>query len=369
MKKTWLAAVVMLVVGMIFAPSALAKEADWVYFYSPTCSSCAQMALALEEAEAAHPQINLIKYNIYEPQYLELLEQYGAAYGVPEGYQGLVPALFIGERYFLNAGDLLAEKAAWAELGNTQPPPIGPSGGSVAERFSGMQAAGVLLSGLVNGLNPCAFAMILFLLSIAGTRRRVLLASGLSFAAGKAVMFFLMGTLLYHFMASVNLAGWMIWIKRISIALLTLLIFFNAWDAVQAFSENYRGIRLQLPRKVRSLNHRLMSAVSGEKALWLLVPLVFVGAMAVSVGEFLCTGQIYLATIVAMLQSGETMAASYLALYCAALILPLVAVVLVLYVGRAWFDVSEWVRKRMGVIKLVNVVLLSAILLFLIFQK
>lgn len=75
-------------------------------------------------------------------------------------------------------------------------------------------------------------------------------------------------------------------------------------------------------------------------------------------GEFLCTGQVYLATIVTVLQSNQNLsikALSYLLLYDFAFIIPLLLIIYIIYRGKEIFQVSEGIREKLSWIKLINV--------------
>jgi cytochrome c biogenesis protein CcdA len=104
-----------------------------------------------------------------------------------------------------------------------------------------------------------------------------------------------------------------------------------------------------------------MSKVENNK---LLIPLCFALGVFISVGEFLCTGQIYLATIIFVFKNSEAFnleAVSYFLIYGIAFVIPLIAITLLIHRGKEVFDVSEIVRDKLHIIKLVNA------LIFLIF--
>jgi cytochrome c biogenesis protein CcdA len=90
----------------------------------------------------------------------------------------------------------------------------------------------------------------------------------------------------------------------------------------------------------------------------------FTLGIVVSVGEFLCTGQIYLATIIMMIRNNpvfDLKTMEYFVLYGIALVTPLLVLCIILYKGREMFQVSEKMRENMPWIKLANA------LLFLLF--
>lgn len=125
-------------------------------------------------------------------------------------------------------------------------------------------------------------------------------------------------------------------------------------------NDRYNKVKLQLPLKVRKLNHKLMRKVetSLEKNL---IPVVLLVSVLVSLGEFLCTGQIYLMTIVTAIQyipTAKLSATVLLFIYNIALVLPLIALTVAVYYGKKVFDISEFVRERMYLVKIINTVVL-----------
>ena len=85
-----------------------------------------------------------------------------------------------------------------------------------------------------------------------------------------------------------------------------------------------------------------------------------------SLGEFLCTGQIYLATIVTVLQSEplsglRSKALLFFVLYDIGFILPLLLLLFAMAKGKDSMELSEAVRSRMPLIKIISAAILAAI--------
>ncbi|NLM11413.1 MAG: hypothetical protein GX213_11675 [Clostridiaceae bacterium] len=144
----------------------------------------------------------------------------------------------------------------------------------------------------------------------------------------------------------------------------SVFIILNIRDYFAAKNEEYNKILLQLPERLRKFDHNLIKTVSGIKNYKVFVPVCFILGVLIAAGEFLCTGQIYLATIVLMLQRSPypdfNVAISFV-LYGIAFVLPLLIITIILSKGKAAFEVSEAVREKMPLIKMINA------LFFLIF--
>ena len=96
-------------------------------------------------------------------------------YQIPESKRGTIVKLYIGEDYLL--GDDFRyedfEKLVSKYQGKGAPPPwekvtqeaLKTGEQKIVERFKKFSLWGVLIAGLIDGLNPCAFATIVFLVS------------------------------------------------------------------------------------------------------------------------------------------------------------------------------------------------------------
>jgi len=142
----------------------------------------------------------------------------------------------------------------------------------------------------------------------------------------------------------------------------------NIKDAFVARKERYGDITLQMPTGLRNFNHNLIKKITafGHSKLLALISLFF--GLAVSLGEFLCTGQLYLLNIVTVIQTEKLLtnkALLYLTIYNIALILPIILITFIIAKGKEALDVSDKVRRRLPIIKLANVALLVAYIAFL----
>jgi cytochrome c biogenesis protein CcdA len=114
---------------------------------------------------------------------------------------------------------------------------------------------------------------------------------------------------------------------------------------------------MQLPVSLRKLNHNRIRRFMEKTAPGLILPGVFALGILVSAGEFLCTGQIYLATILYMIRRNpsldlQTLLAFFA--YVAGMMLPPMLLTLAVWRGKKVFQLSEFARRNMPLIKLIN---------------
>ena len=126
-------------------------------------------------------------------------------------------------------------------------------------------------------------------------------------------------------------------------------------DFFAARSEKYGKIRNQLPVGLRKFNHDTIRGVFERHPRHLTVYMLLLGIL-VAAGEFLCAGQVYLATLLAALQSGAQPLRMGLMLvcYCVSFLTPALILCALVARGRSVMDLSEWMRRHMDKVKLIT---------------
>ena len=79
---------------------------DIYYFFSSTCSSCKKTSNYLEEIKGKYNNINIKKYNIYDENNKKYLYSYCKEYNVNKEDIGLVPIVFVRDKYILDYGNI-----------------------------------------------------------------------------------------------------------------------------------------------------------------------------------------------------------------------------------------------------------------------
>lgn len=250
------------------------------------------------------------------------------------------------------------------------PPPAAPPAPPVHPR-SALQKLidnftwpGVLAAGLIDSLNPCAIATLVFFMSLLaarGARAPRLLAAGLAFAAGSWLAYFALGLGLLHAWRALDAFRQLRAAINTAMAfILILLAILSLRDALRyRRSGRARDITLQLPRAVRQAIHGRLRHGLGAR---LLIPSMLAAGVAVTLLESLCTGQIYLPTLalVARASPSPWRALGYLAGYNLMFILPLLAVLALALAGLRFTRLLHWSRRTVILAKLL------AALLFLV---
>jgi cytochrome c biogenesis protein CcdA len=335
-----------------------------VYFYVSPCEECAETKKFIDSLEDTYAvdyngrqmksQLVLQSYNVAEPQNLELVKKYFQHYNVPEAKQK-VPIIFLRDGYLSGKDEIASGLVAAVKSGRCIG--IQPPGGEAS--LQPFEWPGIFLTGLLNGFNPCSISMLLFLAMLLLARNANVLKLGLLFILGKFIAYLVLGTLLFSLLSSIDNSIIRLSESIVKYVLLVIVLIaaaINVSDFAAARNEKYNKIRLQLPVRLRKLNHNWLKSISGAQGRMLLILSLALGT-AISVGEFLCTGQIYLATILYLLKRSPELNMQTLAaflVYILGMMVPLAAITLAIHKGRKTFDISEMARRNMPTIKLIN---------------
>jgi hypothetical protein len=221
------------------------------------------------------------------------------------------------------------------------------------DRFSALTVAG---AGLIDGVNPCAFTTIIFLLSMLGylgKTRRQLVIVGVGFTSAVFITYFLLGLGLLGAVKTFAVSQGLSRGLAYAVAGLTFLL--AIWSFIDFLryirSRDTRTVTLGLPKSIKQRIHTVIR--KGLKTRNLLIGSISVGVL-VSILESMCTGQVYLPTLVYIIQlfGLRVDAIGYLLLYYLMFILPLVAILAVAYAGISSDRLGQFLRRHLGWLKL-----------------
>ena len=228
----------------------------------------------------------------------------------------------------------------------------------------------VLAGGFVDGINPCAISTLVFfmsLLAVARVRGRDMLAMGIAFCAASFVVYTALGFGLLHLLRSLavfpSLRMGINGIMMAVLGVLAVLSFRDAWRFAR--SRDPKAITLQLPDTLKDRIHAVMrSRVRGGS---LVGAGLAIGA-AVTVLESVCTGQVYVPTLVVVIRSGQdaTRAWGYLLLYNVMFMVPLVTVFVLAYLGLRTEALLRWSRENVVSSKILLGCLFAVLLAFMV---
>jgi len=361
------AIVCLVVIGL----SALATAADpttLVVFHEIGCSHCDRTEAFLESIHPDYPDLEILHYEIHEPEALDLLPELLAAYGVDDGS---VPILFVGDVSFVGgvfygledepfapsgrSENLALERAIRLAIETGALSPLSrideSSGRTLAENLT---ISAVILAAAADSVNPCTFAVLVLLL---GTllvaqrkgRKALVLKAGFAFTIAIFVSYFLMGIGIF---SAIQAAG----IQRPFImAVSSLAILLGLWNMKDYFAYG-KWFTIEVPQRWRPTVKRLTASVIS-------VPGAFFAGVVDSLFLLPCSSGPYIA-ILALLSKTTTRTEGilYLLLYNVIFVLPLAAITLAVHFGFTTTARAErWRSARLGKLHLV-----SGIIMFLL---
>ena len=344
--------------------SVLEVDGSMVYYlYVPACASC---AIAEEVLKSLPETVNVggkdypvtvRKVDISQETALAL--SLFQACRIPET-ERVAPLAIVGSQYF--SGHEAIQTGLKTALLSGQG--ISTAAAEVisepeASSFSFPAAA---LSGLVGGLNPCALSMLLLFCMLVLSAGKQAAGCTAAFLSAKLVTYLLIGTVLLKFLQVWNPT----WLPKTLKILMTVacivFIILNLNDAAMASKEKYGKMRNQLPVGIRRfLNDKIRAVMRHPKRL---LPATALLGVVVAASEFLCAGQVYLATLLSVIQRGEAPLRSFMLLcvYCIAFLTPSAVVSVLLIRGRSALAVSEWLRRRLPLIKGITAIFFALLL-------
>jgi HEAT repeat protein/cytochrome c biogenesis protein CcdA/glutaredoxin len=349
-----------------------------VFFRNPGCRDCARVAELLRALRSEFTDLIVEEMDIRNPDHARVNEALCDRFEVPERYRLVAPAVFCGagnlikgEITFERLGRMLsrteATETAWRQVSDEA---ITRASLTLAERYTALGGWIVFAAGLLDGINPCAFATIIFLLSyLQVTRRgpREILAVGGAFVAGIFLAYFLLGLGLVEVVVRLSLLrrlGMVLnWGMAAFVAGVALL---SVWDGVQCLRGRMGDMVLQLPGVLKA---RIHDAVRHSTRHRHFVAAAFVAGLVIAVLELACTGQVYAPTILYMLKTGQGRmgAVGYLALYNAAFIVPLLVVFVGAYGGLRSEHLTVWLGRRAALVKFATAILFAALFILFVF--
>ncbi len=207
----------------------------------------------------------------------------------------------------------------------------------------------ILLAGIADGFNPCAFSIVIALagiLAVGGRQRRARMLGGWAFCLGSFLTYMAMGLGLMRALRALESLRT---VHDAVMAALALALFVLAFLSVRDAFRYRRAkepsvITLQLPDRVKKLIRAVAEASWGG-------PTVVVAGLGcgflVTLLDSLCTGQIYVPVLALVSREpGAWRSLTLLAIYNVAFMVPLVAVFMLAAKGADSERMSRWSKRN-----------------------
>jgi cytochrome c biogenesis protein CcdA/glutaredoxin len=315
------------------AISIFAKDKQIIYFfYGEGCPHCTVVKKFLETEDILN-KYPVVSKEIYSNRenavfFNNLLD----GFGVPIENRG-VPTIVIGEKVLMGDKPIIDNFTSTAD-DFLQQPEVEDRDIAQTEQNQKLTLMAVVLASLADAINPCAFAVLIILMTtiLLGGDKKKALTTGLSFAASIFISYFLMGLGLYKALKIGNLSG--------------LFYQIIGWVAILLGISNLKdyfwhgkGFLMEVPMPWRPKMKELIKSTTSP-----------IGAFGVGfiVSLFLlpCTSGPYI-VILGMLanQSLQLKAILYLLLYNIIFVSPMILISFAIYKGFNP-DIAEEIRQK-----------------------
>lgn len=218
----------------------------------------------------------------------------------------------------------------------------------------------ILIAGIVDGINPCALSMLLFFITFTAandSKNTNILLIGTMFAIGTFTAYFLSGIgLLKVIRLGKYITNFHIVIYSFTAILALILAYLNIKDAINAKKYNIGDIKLQLPSKNKEFIHNLIKRLTQYKLKYL-VSLIL--GFLVTLSELLCTGQVYLTTMIAIYKFDSITRILYLTVFNIGFIFPILIISVLIYKGREVMDMTDVLFTKLWIIKVITAIIMS----------
>ncbi len=242
--------------------------------------------------------------------------------------------------------------------------------------FSQITLWAIIGAGLADGINPCAFAVIVFFVSFLAaykyTKKEIIIV-GTAYCVSVFLAYLLMGLGAFHALYAMKGFRYVtLAVQWGTIGLCVIFLALSLYDfIIYQRTKKSEKMLLQLPKSYKEYIHKVMRFFLRDKhsSMWRLMLAAFAVGFVVSGVEAVCTGQVYLPTCVVILKEAGSQswkAAEYLIMYNLMFVLPLVLVFVLTLCGKESATFNNWLKNHLGLSKfLLCCVFLGLLLLML----
>ena len=330
------------------------------------CRQCERQSRELDLLAKEFPGLSVSRFEVTTPDGQVMLARVKRHFGLAETAENLAPMVVWNDGY-VSGRIATVEELAEALRTPDDETPFWESEITDQERTAlkekqqaylrNVTVWTILGGGLLDGINPCAFATSIFLISYLlylKRPRRFVLGVGLCFCAGVFVSYLLFGvglSFVADFLTRFRILKMLIYGFFALVGLVFAALHLR--DAIRyrrsgKATDMSMGLDNQTHRKIHDRIHK-WSKMTG----WLVLPGAVVLGCVVSSMEFVCTGQVYLPMIMAIIAEGfDRQAFLLLLLYNLAFILPLIGVTVLAYLGVGAEKLTKFARDNVFQTKL-----------------
>ncbi|MCU0652046.1 MAG: hypothetical protein MUC39_03795 [Candidatus Omnitrophica bacterium] len=371
----------------LLCSSAATVEHKLIIFFSPSCQKCIQAKKELlPEIEKKFSGRLILEYrDISQINNYKLLLSLKKQYN--DELKNTIPVFYIDGKFLNGEGNLKEPLRAMINQALKKPFIEGRNLPEVdlAEHFKSFRLPVIISAGLIDGINPCAFSVIVFFISylaLQGYRKRELIAAGSSFIFALFVTYVLLGLGLFAFLYKLQ-GFWLVYrVLNYSIGAFSIILgIFAVYDFLKfRRTGSSDGLLLQLPQLVKNRIHSIIGSHHreargnqqdiGQRNISRVILAAFASGFLVTILEAVCTGQTYLPTVGFILKATSLRldALIYLLLYNLMFIVPLAVIFLFALLGVTSVQFSQFLKRHLLMVKALMAALFFSLGIFLLWR-
>lgn len=364
----------------VFPSFAAEKKVDFILFVSPTCVHCNRLKQEYWPVlkEKYKDTVNFTEYDITVDGNNLVLAETAKAYGVENyGY----PAAAVGSTFLIGYPTeigVYAESAIEKARLLNEPTIIKTQAANTAEQaFKKFTFWAIVGNGLIDGINPCAFAVIVFFISFLTVykyNRKEIICVGVAYCFSVFCAYLLLGLGVFKTLYALRgftyvIKGFYIVTSVVCLAFFLLSVY-DFW--IYYKTKKSDGMLLQLSLQNKTRIHKIMGFFLRDKnksTFRLTIAALAVG-FGVSLIEAVCTGQVYVPTCVLIMKDPafRVQATFYLVLYNLMFIIPLILVFVLSLLGYESKGFNEFFKKHLAFAKILLSLVFLGLFILLLFN-
>ncbi len=341
-KILWLGAFLMFIFLFLIDVKVQAQEVrneiDLHVFYGQGCPHCAGLLKYLDDIKEKYPTLKIQEHEVYSnDKERELFERVAKKFETEiEG----VPTVFIGKKATVGFGGDIPQELENEIERCTKEKCSNLLEGVEDRRVDNMDMKKLTIplvigAAAVDAINPCAFAVLIILMTVAlsiADKKRAL-KFGLAFTSSIYISYFLMGLGLFSALQTTKLSReFYIFVTGLAVVVGLLNIKDYFWYG--------KGFLMEVPLSWRPKMKKIIGSATSPLGAFLV-------GFAVSVFELPCTGGPYIVILGLLAKEMTRMTGIfYLFLYNLVFIIPLVVLSIVIYKGISTTEKLEKIRQN-----------------------
>jgi len=338
------------------------------YFTQTGCRECDRTDILIKNITEHYDQVKIHTYDLTDDSAKIFYEAVAKYAKIPTDKRLIAPTIIIDQNYIIKEEISLRTLDSLFLVYISGSPMLDTidltsAEQSIIERFSKFSIFGIMFAGLLDGVNPCAFATIVFFVSyllFIGKRRKDIILMAISFIGAVFIAYLGIGVGAFNLFKILSRVDIISKILFIGFGILALILgVLSLRDFILARRGETNKMILQLPLGIKQRIHK---SIKKQTAAGGIIIGSFIAGFLVSFLEFGCTGQVYLPTITFMVSKAGFGMQPILALvlYNIMFIIPLVVIaVLAVLISRK--NVASFLEARIATVKLLTALLFFAL--------